>query len=74
MISNIATMQLLGLPVILYGGILTYLLLLSTFTIGFLNYRGIRVIPFKWHPRLAIATVTVATIHALLGLSLYLNF
>jgi len=74
MIRDIAATTLWGQPLVVYGGILTYLSLLSTFTIGFLNYRGIRVVPFKWHPRFAITTLVIATLHALLGLSLAFNF
>jgi len=74
MIRDIATATLWGQPLTVYGGILTYLSLLCTFTIGFLNSRGIRVVPFKWHHRFAIATIAIATLHALLGLSLAFNF
>lgn len=58
----------------MYGGIMTLLLLLSTATIGYLNLKGIVKIPFKWHPRIAIATIIVAIIHGLFGLSMYFNF
>jgi hypothetical protein len=58
----------------MYGGIFTLLLMLSTATVGALNFKGISVIPFKWHPRLAITTITIAIIHAILGLSVYFNF
>ena len=74
MIHNIALTLFLGYPLVMYGGILTLLLLLSTATIGVLNSKGIVTIPFKWHPRLAIATITVALIHGFLGLSIVFNF
>lgn len=74
MIQNIAYTLLLGKPLIMYGGILTYLLLLSTALVGFLNFRGIQAIPLKWHPRLAVATIIIATIHALFGLSIFFGF
>jgi hypothetical protein len=74
MISNIASTLLFGFPLVMYGGIMTLLLLLSTATIGYLNFRGIATIPFKWHPRLAITTIIVALIHGLFGLSMYFNF
>lgn len=74
MIRNIAYILILGKPLVMYGGILTFLLLLFTATVGALNFKGIAVIPFKWHPRLAIATIIIAIIHAIMGLSIYFNF
>lgn len=74
MVHTIAYSLILGKPVIMYMGILTFLLLIFTATVGALNLKGIHAIPFKWHPRLAAATITMAAIHAILGLSLYFNF
>ena len=74
MIRNIAYSLILGKPLVMYGGILTFLLLIFTATVGALNFKGIAIIPFKWHPRLAIATIIVAIIHAIFGLSIYFNF
>lgn len=74
MVHNLAYTLFLGKPLIMYGGLLTFLLLLFTATVGALNFKGITIIPFKWHPRLAIATISVAIIHAILGLSIYFNF
>lgn len=74
MIQSIALTLFLGKPLIMYGGILTFTLVILTATVGFLNFRGIFVIPFKWHPRLALAVIIVAIIHATLGLSIFFNF
>ena len=74
MVQNIAYHLILGKPVIMYMGILTYLSLLTTATIGRLNFKGKTTIPFKWHPRFAITTITLATLHAIMGLSVYFNF
>lgn len=74
MISTIALTTFLGKPLVMYGGMLTFILLLFTATVGALNFKGIHVIPFKWHPRLAISTILVAVVHALFGLSIYFNF
>lgn len=74
MIHNIALTLFLGYPLVMYGGILTLLLLLLTATVGALNFKGIVTVPFKWHPRLAITTITVALIHGFLGLSIVFNF
>lgn len=74
MIHNFAYTLIFGKPLIMYGGIITLLLLLFTAAVGWLNFRGIRAIPFKWHPWLAAATVAAAVIHALFGFSVYFNF
>lgn len=74
MIHNIALTLFLGKPLVMYGGIATFLLLVFTATVGLLNFKGISVIPFKWHPCLAVTTIIVATFHAILGLSILLNF
>jgi hypothetical protein len=74
MISRIAYYIIFGQPIIVYMGILTYISLLSTASIGYLNFKGKARIPFKWHPRLAVATVILGAIHAVMGLSAYFNF
>jgi hypothetical protein len=74
MIKEIALTLFLGKPLVMYGGIFTLLLLLFTSTVSALNFKGITIIPFKWHPRLAIVTITIALIHAFFGLSIFFNF
>ena len=74
MIHTLALTMFLGLPAVAYGGLLTLLLILFTATIGALNYKGIQVIPFKWHPRLALITIIFALVHGFFGLSIFLNF
>lgn len=74
MIHGLALTLFLGKPLVMYGGIVTFLLMTFTATVGFLNFKGIQTIPFKWHPRLAIITITIAIIHAILGLSILFNF
>jgi len=74
MIHNLAFSLFLGFPLIMYGGLLAFLLLLLTLTVGALNYRGIRTIPFKWHPRLALLTLIVSLIHVFFGLAFFFNF
>lgn len=74
MIHNLAYSLILGKPVIMYMGILTYLSLLSTASIGLLNFKGYTTIPFKWHPRFAALTIILGTLHAIMGLSVYFNF
>ena len=74
MVSSLAFHLFLGKPLIMYGGILTFLSLLTTATIGVLNMKGITIVPFKWHPRMAIITIILSTIHAFFGLSIYFKF
>ena len=74
MISNLAFHLFLGKPLIMYGGIVTFLLLLSTASVAVMNQKGINLIPFRWHPKLAILTIIIGAIHALFGLSIYFNF
>jgi len=74
MISQLAFHLVFGKPLIMYGGILTFLSLLFTASISIMNANGIRIIPFKWHPRMAIATIVLGAIHAIFGLSIYFNF
>jgi hypothetical protein len=75
MIHTFAYTLVFGKPVIMYGGIATYLLFLLTVIIALLNVKfQIHFIPFKWHPRLALLAIIAATLHAILGLSLYFNF
>jgi hypothetical protein len=74
MIASLGYTLIFGKPLIMYLGILTYLCLISTAIIGYLSFKGITTIPFRWHPRLALAAIILATIHALFGLSIYFNF
>ncbi|HEX7586009.1 MAG TPA: hypothetical protein VF390_00005 [Patescibacteria group bacterium] len=74
MVSSLAFYLFLGKPLIMYGGILTFLSLLFTAAISIMNKKGIFAIPFKWHPRMAVLTIIIGTIHAIFGLSIYFNF
>ena len=74
MINTLALVSVLGLPLVAYGGIVTFLLILFTAVIGYLNFKGVSTIPFKWHPRLAVLTILLALIHAFLGLSIFLGY
>ncbi len=74
MISQIAYYSFLGKPVAAYFGMITFLFLISTAIVGYLNFKGKFIIPFKWHPRLAGATITFALIHIFLILSAYYDY
>jgi hypothetical protein len=74
MIHQIAYHYFLGMPVAAYFGMITFLFLVSAAIVGYLNFRGKFIIPFKWHPRLAIGTLIFAIIHIFLVLSAYYNY
>lgn len=74
MIHATALMLFGGIPLVAYGGMLALLLLLCAALVGFLSYKGMLKIPFKWHPFLAGAAIIVAVIHAIFGLSILFNF
>ena len=65
-IPSTGHLQISGLPIAFYFGIATLLSLLTTATIGLLLQRGIRIIPFPWHMRMAAVTVVIAQVHATL--------
>ena len=74
MFSAIASYMILGLPVMIVLGIITFFCLLLTATISTLNRRKIRFIPMKWHFRMAYTTVVVALVHGLLVMLSLLGF
>jgi uncharacterized membrane protein len=70
--QDIAYTVIFGKPLIYYFGILTFSSIIITAIVGYLNYKGYRTVPLKWHIRLAILSLTFATIHALMGVFSYL--
>lgn len=74
MIQKAAFFLIFGHPLIIYVGIFTEVCMLCTAIIGLLNYKGIKIIPFKWHIIFAVTTITLALAHAFLGLSIFLDF
>ncbi|MDD5340539.1 MAG: hypothetical protein PHV13_04810 [Candidatus ainarchaeum sp.] len=60
-----------GKPLVLWLGILTITLLISTASIMVLNTHTRIRIPVAWHHRFAFATICSAVVHATLALSLY---
>jgi hypothetical protein len=71
MFTEITYYIILGKPLIMYLGILTFLCFLTTASIGFLTITGIRRIPFKWHKRMAVISLTLALFHGALGILAY---
>lgn len=74
MIREFAFALIFGKPVVFYLGILTFLSFSFTASIAIMNKRGIALIPFKWHPRMAKISLTLALIHGILAISSYLGF
>lgn len=62
-ISSLGHIEIGGLPVALYFGILTFICLVVTAAIGFLVLKGKYNIPFRWHMRMAAVTIIVVLIH-----------
>jgi len=58
----------LGKPLVMWGGILTLLLLLGTAAGGAMR------VPIKWHRLFAAIAVIVALVHAIFGLAIGFNF
>ncbi|MDO8507259.1 MAG: hypothetical protein Q7S53_01685 [bacterium] len=72
MIHSIAYHMIYGKPLIAYMGILTLSSLLFTAFISVSNVKfNYHLIPFKWHPRVAAVTITLALVHATLGVGSY---
>ena len=65
---------LLGKPLIMYLGIMTFLSLIFTASIGYASYHGIKWIPFKYHPWMAMITIVLAVIHGGLGILAQFGF
>ena len=72
-LNNLAYTYIGNYPVIMYLGIITYLLLLVTAAIPRTNRKGWTRIPIKYHIRLAYITGILATIHGLMAISGYIG-
>ncbi len=71
MLFRIATFPLLGKPLVMYFGLLTLALLLSTASIPIVSDLRKRPVPLRLHHGLAYTTIGVGLSHALLALSLF---
>jgi hypothetical protein len=71
MFTDITYFPIFGKPLIMYLGIVTLLAFLFTALIAVLNKKGIRTIPFRWHPVFAGAAIVLALFHGSLGVLAY---
>lgn len=71
MFQDVTYTLIFGKPLIMYLGALTLFAFLFTATIAVLNFKGIRTIPFKWHPRCAVIAICLALVHGALGILAY---
>ena len=63
MITSLGHIVIFGLPIAIYFGIITFICLIITATMGILVLKGLYNIPFKWHKRMAAVTIIFAMIH-----------
>lgn len=74
LLNSLAFYPILGKPFIMWDGILVFLLFTFTFLIGYLNKRGINIIPIRWHFRMAWISVIFGALHGLLGILIFFGF
>ncbi len=71
MFEEISYFRVFVIPMIAYGGVFTLFSFLFTASIAVLSGRGVSRIPFKWHPRMARVSLTLALFHGSLALLAY---
>lgn len=71
-LQDLAYSPILGFPLIGYLGIIGYLLMVATALVMILTRRKIVKIKPKVHFRLAYLTLTVASLHGILAISVYI--
>ncbi len=64
--------RVFGIPLIVYGGVFTILCFLITASIGILVRKDKWPYSFNWHLGMAYFSLTIALVHALLAITLYL--
>ncbi len=72
MIPEIAFFPILGKPLIMWLGILTLLCFLTTAGIAIVNRKRTHKIPLSRHVWMARISITLACVHGILGILLYL--
>jgi hypothetical protein len=71
MVTSLFHIVILGLPISAWSGMATFLSLVITATLGILVLKGRYNIPFKWHMRMAAATIVFAVVHVTLVIGQY---
>jgi hypothetical protein len=75
MIHQIAQSLILGVPVVVYGGILTLLAFSFTAYIGFTNHKHTdHHLPFIWHPMMVIISFSFVLIHMFFAISIFIGY
>lgn len=74
MIQDIAYLTVFGLPVVVFVGLVTLLLFISTAGIALAHRKGVKWASFTLHYRFAIVSLFLGGFHVLLALSVYGGF
>ncbi|MEK6959513.1 MAG: hypothetical protein AABW59_05740 [archaeon] len=74
MIADIAFYPVMGVPLVAIGGMITFLFLLTTATIGLTIFSGKSYFTINQHKMVALTTVALASIHGLVALLGFLGF
>ncbi len=72
MLEEISYYMILGIPLIVYLGVLTLISFIATAAIAIMNQKGNTKIPLKWHFHMAKISILLALIHGSLGIMAYL--
>ena len=72
MLTEISYYLIFDLPMILYLGIIVFLMIIFTAFIAILRKKGKTKISVIWHYRLAYITIFLGILHGLLGILAYL--
>jgi len=74
MIHQIALTTLFGIPLVAYGGFLTFLSFVFTASIGYASHHSVKFLPFKWHPAMVAVSLGLALIHGFIALSIFMGY
>ncbi len=66
MFGVLASATVFGLPIAIIFGIISFICLLTTASLGYLVLKGKYNIPFAWHMRMAALTIIIVVVHAVL--------
>jgi len=68
MFNSIIFYQILGIPLIIIGGIITFLFFLATALVGYFGVKGRIKNHYKIHTTLAVISIILGFIHGILGI------